>query len=773
MMNKRRLFWGGVLILFSVLFFVALSAGYVNTLFDYRTFSGLSGSRKFGVSTTNPVGIFGMVVSYWGYSVFGNHFVYLVDFVFLLAGLILFVPQKCFFLLTKLFSFFVFSIFLYFFCAQLGLFSTPIGAIADNFLVFLAHIFGETGSVIITFFLLFFFLVVFVELKKICEFFGFTGMVARKFYRGSEYAYQEARKISWKNWALFEFYERKILPFLQNKISSFPLKKRDSVKLEEEVFKLPEQEFVEMDDGFLENEDIFKIEESKQDTKITEKVVPHRTSAETKQNQAVSGENKFVLPSMEKFLNKLPVSTAKDSAKLKKRAEKISSILEKKLAEFGVEAEVVGVSYGPVITQFEMKPSPGVKVSRFVSLQDDLSLALKARSLRVQAPIPGEDKIGIEIPNQEMELISLRKVLEGYRGDKFLPMALGVDIAGNPVIADLAKTPHLLIAGATGAGKSVCVNTLINSLLFYLKPDELRMVMIDPKKIELSGYADIPHLIQEIVTLPEESLAALNWATKEMDERYSLLQKYGVRDLRSFNEVVGNLDQSKVLEEEKVDKLPYIVLVVDEFADLIMTAGKEIEKPITRLAQMGRAVGFHLILATQRPSTQVITGVIKANFPSRIAFRVSSKIDSRVILDVNGAEKLLGRGDMLFLAPGKSDVIRVHGAFISDTEIERVVEHLKTQPKPKKNFVLFNDEEDSVSGGFESEDELFVEAAKFIVASKTASVSMLQRHFKIGYARAGRLIDLLEQAGIIGPHLGSKPRDVRATEEELKVYGYI
>ena len=479
------------------------------------------------------------------------------------------------------------------------------------------------------------------------------------------------------------------------------------------------------------------------------------------------------MPRIDNFLKAIPVETAKNLSKLKSRSDKIASILEKKLAEFGVEAKVVGVNYGPVITQFELKPSPGVKVSRFISLQDDLSLALRAFSIRVQAPIPGEDKIGIELPNEKIETITLRKVLDGYKKNMFLPIALGVDIVGNPVVTDLSKTPHLLIAGATGSGKSVCINTIINSLLFNLTPDEMRMIMIDPKKIELSGYADIPHLLHEIITLPEDSLGALNWAAKEMDERYMLLQKYNVRDLFSFNKVVDGLKQGHLAEAERVKKLPYIVLVVDEFADLIMTAGKDIEKPITRLAQMGRAVGFHLILATQRPSTQVITGIIKANFPSRIAFRVSSKIDSRVILDANGAEKLLGRGDMLFLAPGKSDVIRVHGAYISDEEIESVVEYLKTQPKPKDNLQLFTEEADIMSNGFEQEDDLFVEAAKFIVESKTASVSMLQRHFKIGYARAGRLIDLLEQAGIIGPHLGSKPREVRATEEELRILGYV
>ena len=763
-MNKRRIFWGGVIILFSALVFIALSAGYVDTLFDYRTFSSIEGSEKFGVVTSNPVGVFGLIVSFWGYLIFGNYFVYLVNFVLLLFGLFLLLPARRGLLIGKLFGFFLFSTFIYFFLIHLNVFSSPVGVLADSYLSFFSQIFGKVGSAIVSLFVSCFFLVLFLELKKIFSFFDAVGKGMNKTYIGTGKVCAFGRKI----FSLGNSLKIKsALRIFKRKQKKMPLKKADEIAFDdvgESVFE---------DFEFADGMGNANSKENQDDTKSTEKIVLHGTSTERKENQRVSNAEKFSLPRIEKFLKDIPVETAKNLAKLKSRSAKISAILEQKLAEFGVEAKVVGVNYGPVITQFELRPSPGVKVSRFISLQDDLSLALKAFSIRVQAPIPGEDKIGIELPNEKMETITLRKVLDGYRKNMFLPIALGVDIVGSPVLTDLAKTPHLLIAGATGSGKSVCINTIINSLLFNLSPDEMRMIMIDPKKIELSGYADIPHLLHEIITLPEDSLGALNWAAKEMDERYHLLQKYNVRDLRSFNKVVDGLKQDNLSEEEQAKKLPYIVLVVDEFADLIMTAGKDIEKPITRLAQMGRAVGFHLILATQRPSTQVITGIIKANFPSRIAFRVSSKIDSRVILDANGAEKLLGRGDMLFLAPGKSDVIRVHGAYISDDEIENVVEYLKTQPKPKDSLQLFTEEADAMSGGFEDEDDLFVEAAKFIVESKTASVSMLQRHFKIGYARAGRLIDLLEQAGIIGPHLGSKPREVRATEDELRFLGYV
>jgi S-DNA-T family DNA segregation ATPase FtsK/SpoIIIE len=330
--------------------------------------------------------------------------------------------------------------------------------------------------------------------------------------------------------------------------------------------------------------------------------------------------------------------------------------------------------------------------------------------------------------------------------------------------------PHLLIAGATGSGKSVCINTIITSLLLRTTPDEVRLVMIDPKRIELAGYEGIPHLIQNVVTENEDALAALNWGVSEMERRYELLQKYNVRNIDSYNKKIKKL---KVEEPElEDDEIPYIVIIVDEFADLIMTIGRDVEVPISRMAQMARAIGIHLIIATQRPSTKVITGIIKANFPARIAFQVASKIDSRVILDANGAEKLLGRGDSFFLPPGTGIAQRIHGAFIPDEEIVDVVAYLRTQPKPKFEIKIIEDEITEM-GSYDYDDELFPQAAVAVVSAGNASVSMLQRHFKIGYARAGRLVDMLEQAGIIGPHLGSKSREVLASEEDLRIYGYL
>ncbi len=346
-----------------------------------------------------------------------------------------------------------------------------------------------------------------------------------------------------------------------------------------------------------------------------------------------------------------------------------------------------------------------------------------------------------------------------------LAFGLGKDISGKPIVTDLARMPHLLIAGATGSGKSVCINTILMSLIMRTTPDDLRLILIDPKRVELAGYEDLPHLIGNVVTDPDTALETMYWAVKEMERRYELLQEAKVREIIGYNE--------KFTQDMSMERLPYIVIVVDEFADLIMTSGKDIELPITRLAQMARAVGIHLILATQRPSIKVITGIIKANFPARIAFQVSSRVDSRVILDMIGAERLLGNGDMLFLPPGKAAPERIHGAYVSDPEIARVNEYMAGQPKPKQDFTL--KVEDRVEGGgfVQWDDDLFPEAARVIVRSGTASVSMLQRHFKIGYARAGRLVDLLEQAQIVGPHLGSKSRDVLANREDLIRMGVI
>ena len=475
----------------------------------------------------------------------------------------------------------------------------------------------------------------------------------------------------------------------------------------------------------------------------------------------------YVIPSVEDFLESPVKLSERDRKEIENQILATSQILKNKLAEFGIEAEVRNVNIGPIITQYELEPAKGVKVNRFTSLADDLALAIKAKSIRVQAPIPGRGLIGIEIPNMTRDMIYLKDLLlseEMKAIDSKLAFGLGKDIAGRPVVSDLAKMPHLLIAGATGSGKSVCINTIIMSFLFRTTPEDLRLILIDPKRVELTGYNDLPHLLGSVVTDSESALENLYWAVKEMERRYELLHDAGVRDINAYNE--------KATQEGELKKLPYIVIIIDEFADLILTSGKDIELPITRLAQMARAVGIHLILATQRPSIKVITGIIKANFSARIAFQVSSKVDSRVILDQIGAELLLGNGDMLFLPPGKAQPERIHGAFVSDKEIARVCEFLKTQPKPEDDFVLPLQSSEEM-GNFEYDDELFPEAAKLVVRANTASVSMLQRHFRIGYARAGRLIDLLERAHIIGPHMGSKSREVLATTEDLIRRGII
>jgi len=473
-------------------------------------------------------------------------------------------------------------------------------------------------------------------------------------------------------------------------------------------------------------------------------------------------ERPYRKPVVEEFLESPVKLSEKDRKEIEAQILNTSSVMQAKLAEFGIEAEVRNVNIGPIITQYELEPAKGVKVSKFASLADDLALAIKAKSIRVQAPIPGRGLIGIEIPNLTRDMIYLKDLLlsdEMQHTTSKLAFGLGKDISGRPIIADLAKMPHLLIAGATGSGKSVCINTILMSLIMRTTPDDLRLILIDPKRVELAGYSELPHLIGNVVTDPDTALETMYWAVKEMERRYELLQDAKVREIISYNE--------KAVADQEMEPLPYIVIVVDEFADLIMTSGKDIELPIARLAQMARAVGIHLILATQRPSIKVITGIIKANFSARIAFRVSSRVDSRVILDMIGAERLLGNGDMLFIPPGRAMPERIHGAYVSDAEIARVNDYLAKQPKPKQDFTLQEDIKNKFNGFVEWDDELFPEAAKVVVRSNTASVSMLQRHFKIGYARAGRLVDLLERAQIVGPHLGSKSRDVIATREDL------
>jgi S-DNA-T family DNA segregation ATPase FtsK/SpoIIIE len=441
----------------------------------------------------------------------------------------------------------------------------------------------------------------------------------------------------------------------------------------------------------------------------------------------------------------------------------LSRVLERTLADFDVEGKVSEVHPGPVITLFEFEPAPGMKVSQILNRQDDLALALKAQRIRIVAPIPGKAAVGIEIPNRVKATVSLREIISSsaFQDSKdALPLALGKDVAGVPFATSLERMPHLLIAGATGSGKSVCINTLIMSLLYTRTPAELRFIFIDPKMLELTPFNGIPHLRMPVVTDPKKAAQALRFCVKEMERRYQMLAKHGARNIEGYNRM--NLAPS-VTEEPK---LPYLVIVVDELADLMALLPTEIEEPVGRLAQMARAVGIHLVLATQRPSVDVITGMIKANFPSRIAFQVASRTDSRVILDMNGAESLLGHGDSLYLPAGKPEPYRIHGAFVSSEEIERVVGFLKSQGRP----VVADDsalETVRVAESEDSDDELVAEAMRIVVLHQQASTSMLQRRLKVGYSRAARLLDILEERGVVGPSEGAKGREVLVTEQEL------
>jgi len=472
-------------------------------------------------------------------------------------------------------------------------------------------------------------------------------------------------------------------------------------------------------------------------------------------------------------------------------------LLEKKLKDFGIDGEVIEICPGPVITMYEFSPGPGIKVSRIAGLADDLSMALQALAIRIVAPIPGKGVVGIELPNRDREMVFLKDIFASetfHKGKMKLPMALGKDIGGDPLVMDLARAPHLLVAGATGSGKSVAINTMILSLLYTATPKDVRLIMVDPKMLELSIYEGIPHLLLPVVTNPKKASLALKWAVEEMGRRYRLMSDKGVRNIDSYNrellreeKEVAELQANATVSVEEVEELidtddaaiqeflakeehlehghlPYIVVIVDELADLMMVAGKDIEESIARLAQMARAAGIHLILATQRPSVDVITGLIKANFPARISFQVSSKTDSRTILDCNGAESLLGMGDMLFLPPGTAKMIRSHGAFVSDAEVVRVVEFLKKQGKPVyEKSILEMKESDSKSSGNDDEeiDPQYDAALALVAEARQASISMIQRRLRIGYNRAARIMEKMEQEGVVGPSDGtSKPREV-------------
>ena len=443
-----------------------------------------------------------------------------------------------------------------------------------------------------------------------------------------------------------------------------------------------------------------------------------------------------------------------------------STILNETLLNFNVRARVVNVSQGPSVTRFEIQPEPGVKVNKITNLSDDIKLSLAARDIRIEAPIPGKHAIGIEIPNVSSRPVMISEIISSEvfkESDSPLTAAMGLDISGNPIITDLRKMPHGLIAGATGSGKSVCINSILVSLLYKAKPSELKLLLIDPKMVELAPYNHIPHLVSPVITDVKAATAALKWAVEEMERRYELFAHTGVRDIKKYNEVA---EQNRQFNQ----KLPYIVIVIDELADLMMMSPADVEEAICRIAQKARACGIHLIIATQRPSVDVITGLIKANVPTRIAFSVSSQVDSRTIIDVSGAEKLLGRGDMLFLENGSSKPARIQGTFVTDDEIDRIVAHVRNEEKP--NYLFEQDELLKKAQIEDEEDEIFFEACEFVIEQGGASTSLLQRNFRIGYNRAARLIEMMEQQGIISEAKGSKPRDVLISRDDLEVaYG--
>ena len=526
-------------------------------------------------------------------------------------------------------------------------------------------------------------------------------------------------------------------------------KNNKKVVKEQEVKEKQSPEFIE--------DPLFKTQEEQKEEKTKEVLqLEHTLTVE---------DDNYEFPP----LNLLSEGDSKGVKGGKKALADTASKLQKTLYSFGVSAKVENVSVGPAITRYELKPAEGVRVSKIANLADDIALNLAAKTIRIEAPIPGKQAVGIEVPNEKSEVVHIRDILES---DEFidnkskLAFALGKDVSGATIVTDIAKMPHVMIAGATGSGKSVCINTLITSIIYKAKPSEVKLVMVDPKIVELSVYNGIPHLLIPVVTDPKKAAGALAWAVQEMENRYAMFASKGVRDLKGYNDAIAN--------DDTIGKLPHIVIIIDELADLMMVAKGDVEDAICRLAQKARAAGMHLVIATQRPSVDVITGLIKANIPSRIAFAVSSQVDSRTILDQVGAEKLLGKGDMLFYPTGAPKPVRIQGAFISDKEVEKVVNFVKANGKSEYRDDITEyiekanttDKEQAEGAGNDDEaDELLNEAIETVIETGQASTSFIQRRFKVGYARAGRIIDQMEERGIISGYQGSKPREVLMTKE--------
>lgn len=757
---KSIIIWLLLLIL-SILLLVAISVDSQKIITDYDNIiqSGMSFLDVVKMDfpdVSNPIGPFGACMSYWLSYLFGR-----ILCISLLLGMIMLSFFNIFTynqenILSKIICFVIMAFFVNIIVITVTHKQPQIpGLFTKFFRTFLNNMFGTTGTIIIASVIIIVMIIIIFELGLIWRFFCWLAKIFRSFLG---LIFKPRKKIVIEGKSAPKPRKPKLI------IHSESIDEEEDPQISLDIEEITE----EIPKKKIKAPPINNTPLKKEEKKVIKQV----KRRDNPNNYQPPADGKYHLPKIPDFLQESSAQIS-DRKSIEDNIAEVSNVLQNKLLEFQVEATVKNVNIGPIVTQYELEPAPGVKVNTFNNLSKDLALALKAQSLRVEAPIPGKGFIGIEVPNTQRDIIYLRDIMlspQMKKMDSKLAFALGKDIAGNPVVADLARMPHLLIAGATGSGKSVCVNSIIVSLLLRSTPSELRLILIDPKRIELAGYEGIPHLIQNVVTETDHVMMALNWAVSEMERRYKLLQIYTVRNLEDYNNKIREL--KSIGEEPEDNELPCIVVIIDEFSDLIMTATKEIERPVTRLAQMARAIGIHLILATQRPSIKVITGLIKANFPARIAFKVSQKTNSRVILDSNGAEQLLGKGDSLYLGPGKAIPERIHGAYVSDDEIKDLVDYLRVQPKPENDIIIIQ-EEGAALENFEFDDDLFPEAAYAVVTAGAASVSMLQRHFKIGYARAGRLIDLLEQANIVGPHLGSKSREVLADLEDLARLGYL